>query len=217
MKPTILFDLDGTLIDSTDAIVESFYTVFKELNYEKPKYEDILPLIGQTLKDMFVSLGIKENHIQESIKKYKTFYRSIQQEKTTLLPQAKDAISLASSFANIGIVTTKMSTYLPSLLDYLTIGHFFNPKYIIGFNDVKNPKPHQEPILLAINRIKADINNTWMIGDTIMDTLSAKNANIKSIGVLCGYSKEDILKQDASFICNNSFDAIKLIQKQYIK
>jgi len=195
---TILFDLDGTLIDSTDAILEGFEVAFNANNSEKPNDESIKELIGYPLDLMFKTLGVSDNLIDKHVLDYKMHYRKISTQKTTLLPNAKEAIELASSFATLAVVTTKTARYSKELLEHLEVFHHF--KALVGREDVTNPKPHEEPILKALNILDRESKNCFMIGDTNLDTISAKNANIKSIGVLTGYDKNleaDIIKKDA--------------------
>ena len=114
MKQIILFDLDGTLIDSTEAILESFYYSFdknKDLFVFDQDDKAIKQYIGYTLEDMFGALGVPTIHIDKFVASYKEHYRKISNEKTILLPDAKEAILLASSFATLGIVTTKTTQY----------------------------------------------------------------------------------------------------------
>ena len=206
---TILFDLDGTLIDSTDAILESFAVAYKIFNENVPTDKDIKSLIGYPLDDMFEKLGCK-GHKWDYVDAYKKHYRIISKAKTTLLPQAKEAIQEASRFATLGIVTTKTGSYSKELLEHMEIMDYFD--VLIGRENVENPKPHAEPILKAINDLKSSKDSTWMIGDTILDLHSAQNAQIKSIGVTCGYGKEKELQNYTDYVVSNTYLAINLIK-----
>ena len=74
----ILFDLDGTLIDSTDAIVSTFMHTFKEMNYNfEGNEEDIKSLIGYPLDIMYQDLGIEKNVVWDFVASYKNRYRKI--------------------------------------------------------------------------------------------------------------------------------------------
>jgi len=112
---TILFDLDGTLIDSTEAILEGFEVAFKAFNKEVD-FDKVKRLIGLPLDEMMRRLGVEEELVWDYVEKYKLHYRKISKQKTKLLPVAKDAIITASSFARLGIVTTKTARYSKDIL-----------------------------------------------------------------------------------------------------
>ena len=205
---TILFDLDGTLIDSTDAILEGFEVAYDTFGEISPDSQDIKDLIGYPLDIMFEELGCKGDK-WDYVDAYKKHYRIISRAKTTLLPLAREAVEEAARFAKLGIVTTKTARYSEELLEHMDIMHHFD--VLIGRESVKNPKPHAEPIHEAIKHLDASYESTWMIGDTLLDLDSAKNAGIKSVGVLCGYGKKVDLEKRTKYITDNALDAVKLI------
>lgn len=206
MKYTILFDLDGTLIDSTNAILNSFKDALKILNLDIKEDIKIKNLIGYPLKNMFTMLYPDYfNLIDEFVKIYRERYSKIYLEQTTLLPKVDQALHLAYNFADLGIVTTKGGTFTPILLESLNIKKFF--KTLITLDDVKNPKPDAEPILLALNRLNKTQENAYMIGDTILDIQASLAANITPIALSCGYGDEDELKK-YSQIFPNAYEAI---------
>ncbi len=208
-KATILFDLDGTLIDSTEAILESFDESFKVFGIKTPSDNLIKSLIGHPLEIMYDGLGVPEENIQEIIKNYKEHYRKISRKKTILLPYAKEALEEASRFATLGIVTTKTKRYSIELLEHMEILRYF--AVLVGREDVQNPKPHAEPILKAMTKLKVKNEDTWMIGDTVMDLQSAKNAEVNCVGVTCGYGERKELESLSENIFSNSLDAVKFI------
>ena len=185
----ILFDLDGTLIDSTTAIVGCFYHSFKELDFDfTGNDEDIKNEIGYPLDIMYASLGVEKSKVWDFVDSYKKEYRKISQAQTFLLKNALETVKLASSFARLGIVTTKTTAYTLPLLENFGIMKYFET--IIGRKEVKNPKPHPEPVLKALENMNLKPHkNIFMIGDTKLDIIAANEANISSIAVLCGYGK----------------------------
>ncbi len=213
MENIILFDLDGTLIDSTEAIVSTFHHAFKEMNYDfKGTDKDIMDLIGHPLDIMFLDLGIDEDVVWDFVHAYKERYRKISTEKTLLLCDAIETLEYASKFARLSVVTTKTGAYTIPLLEHFGILKYF--EIITGREHVENPKPHPEPILITLDQMKiGKTSNIWMIGDTQLDILAANSAGVNSVGVLCGYGSEDDLKQYTSFISKNSLEAVKLIKK----
>ncbi len=205
----ILFDLDGTLIDSTEAIVESFTVAFSQFGSVIPDENLIKTQIGYPLENMFVSLGVENAMIWEYVQAYKQHYRKISCAKTRLLPMAKEAIVLASANAILGVVTTKTGKYSIELLEFMNLMHFFD--VLIGRENVTFPKPNPEPIEKALHQLPKVTSGAWMIGDTCMDMEAASSANIDGIGVLCGYAAKADLQKCTENIAKNSYEAVRQI------
>ncbi len=205
----ILFDLDGTLIDSTEAILESFGVAFKAFEDEVPANELIKAEIGHPLDVMFQILGVEKERVWDYVNAYKMHYREISCAKTMLLPKAREAVELASKHATLGIVTTKTAKYSIELLEHMGLMSYF--EVLIGREDVQNPKPHPEPIQKALLKLPTVTNEIWMIGDTCMDMLSAKSANIASVGVTCGYGSVEMLSKCSDNIYQNALQAVTFI------
>ena len=207
----ILFDLDGTLIDSTEAILESFHKAFEIHGAVSPSDEMIKSLIGHPLDYMFVHLGVEEKKVWDFVASYKEHYRQISTQKTVLLPRAEETIELASTFATLGIVTTKTGRYSKILMEYFGVMEKF--AVLVGREDVEEPKPAAEPILKALSQLPARDEEVWMIGDTTMDLLSAKNAGVNSIGVRCGYGSNDELNAYTNVIFSDAYEAVSYLKR----
>lgn len=206
----ILFDLDGTLIDSTEAILESFSKAYAKCGGEVPADESITPLIGLPLEIMFVKLGVNESEAMNYVQAYKEHYRTIHIQKTVLLPNVEEALKIARVCARLGVVTTKTGKYSRELLEHFNLMHYFD--VLIGSEDVENLKPHPEPIFKALDALAHSYGTvSYMIGDTITDILAAQEADIASIGVLSGYGNEDELEEDADFVTKDVLDAVQII------
>jgi len=208
----ILFDLDGTLIDSTEAILESFHNSFDVHNATHPSDEAIKALIGYPLDIMYGELKVEEEKIWEYVSTYKEHYREISRQKTKLLHNAREAVELAASFAEIGIVTTKTGKYSQVIMEHFGLMDHF--KVLIGREHVQNPKPDAEPIQKALLAFDIRDTNIWMIGDTKLDLISAKNAGVNSIGVLSGYDPKEVLEQHTNVIFEDALEAMKWLKSR---
>ena len=210
MKKVILYDLDGTIIDSTDAIVDTFYYTFEKIgfNYNGSK-EQIIKQIGYPLEIMYKNLGIEDSIIDDIVLMYKLQYRTISKAQTSLLYGAIQSLEFASKNAILAIVTTKTTKYTIPLLEHLDIIKYF--KVIVGRQEVTNPKPHPEPIFKAMELLNIDNSyDIWMIGDTKLDLIAAKEAGVKSVGVLSGYGTKDELELYSSYVVDNVLEATKI-------
>ena len=213
----ILFDLDGTLIDSTDAILASFNHTFKELNFDfKGNDKNIKDLIGYPLDIMYKELGVEESKVWDFVDAYKNQYRRVSKGQTTLLDNAYEAVLLASQFARLGVVTTKTRMYTMPLLEHFNIAQLF--EIVTGRENVENPKPHPEPILITLEQMNYDKNlhDVWMIGDTKLDLIAANDARVNSIGVLCGYGEILELEKYTKFIEKDALSAVNFLKNKKI-
>ncbi|MFH0710649.1 MAG: HAD family hydrolase [Pseudomonadota bacterium] len=216
MKKIILFDLDGTLIDSTEAILESFYhSIRTHGEIDELNDEMITSQIGHTLETMFAGVGISNETIAVHVNTYKLYYREIACQKTFMLPHAIEAIKEAAKFARLGIVTTKTGHYSRELMEHFAVMDYF--EVLIGFENVANPKPHPEPILTALEQMKSDTENVWMIGDTRLDLECSVRAGVDAIGVLSGYDNFEQLSTFDFVIQDNVLNAVRHIAKKGIK
>ncbi|WP_201352378.1 HAD family hydrolase [Hydrogenimonas urashimensis] len=186
-SPVILFDLDGTLIDSTEAILESFGEAFGAHALPCPEAAVITKMIGMPLREMFLRLGVDNERADAFVAAYKAHYRKISREKTVLLPGAKEAVETAAEFARLGIVTTKTGRYSIDLLEHLELMHFFET--LVGSEDVRRHKPHPEPVFKALERMGVSTKSVWLIGDTPMDVEAALAAGVNPFAVTCGYGQ----------------------------
>lgn len=207
----LLFDLDGTLIDSTQAILESFVNASLFFGYNfKGREEEIQALIGSPLREMFIKMGLPQGEIEECVKLYRSNYERIYLQKTILLPKVMDSFKMLPSSYLLGVVTSKSSFFSKKILENLgMIKYFFR---IVGIDDVKEPKPSAEPIFKALEGLEYDKSQVYMIGDTFFDMQSAKNADVVGIGVQGKYDKN--LKEYTDFVFEDIHQALEYIKQQ---
>ena len=207
----LLFDLDGTLIDSTQAILESFINASLLFGFNfKGRENEIQALIGHPLREMFVKMGLPQGEIEECVKLYRSNYERIYLEKTILLPKVKDSFKNLPSSYLLGVVTSKSSYFSKKILENLgMLDYFFR---VVGIDDVSEPKPSAEPIYTALEGLEYDKSRVYMIGDTFFDMQSAKNAGVVGIGVQGKYDKN--LAEYTDFVFSDMQEALEHIKHQ---
>ncbi len=192
-KPVFLFDMDGTLIDASPAIYNSAIVALKTAGIGDPGRAVIESQIGLPLPDMFRALHVRENDIESAVESYRQEFRRSGRSGTTLLPGALEACKMASENGRTAVVTTKTGWYTRELIVSLGIGDYLET--VVGYEDVKNPKPHPEPVYLAVEKLglpsiadKPAVDHIWMIGDTKYDLGAAINAGVRC-AIVPGFGK----------------------------
>lgn len=173
---TILFDLDGTLIDSKEIIVKAAYQTAQHYQANIIRYQDLEHHFGMDL-GQFLASNLSE---KEGAKVMFTNEKAKQYMFSPLFPNVKNSLKqLREHSFQLGVVTNQQKDLAEKVLDHHGICELFD--IIITKDDVKEPKPSPAPILLALERLPANPENSMMIGDTAFDSLAAQAAGIPCI------------------------------------
>lgn len=180
MNQAIIFDLDGTLLNTDLLIKKSFIHAFEKY---KPGYtlseEELLSFLGPTLDNTF-SRYFDQKDIAEIIDYYREYNHYHHKDYVTIYPTVKDTLeTLKKQGYPLAIVTTKLKEAAYIGLDLFQIRDYFD--VVIGCDEVRKSKPDPEGILKAMAFMKVD--QAYYIGDNVTDIQAGKNAHIKTIGV----------------------------------
>lgn len=177
---TLLFDLDGTLIDTNDLIISSFLHTLGHYYPEQYKREDVLPFIGPTLLETFSS--IDKDRAQEMIEKYREHNLANHDLLVKEFEGVFDTIkTMHEKGYKLGIVTTKMRHTVNMGLRLTKLDQFFD--VVVCLDDVQHAKPDPEPIFKALSLLESSAEEAIMVGDNYHDILAGKNAGTKTAGV----------------------------------
>lgn len=195
----IIFDFDGTIVDTSEGIVKSIHYAFERLNIHKITDQEIRAIIGPPLRDM-LELLLKtqdEELIASGIRFFRERYGNEGLRELELYKGVRETLQiLYKNNFNLFIVTSKPYIFVLHILQELGIRHYF--KDISGVK--MNGKDLDKITRLGQIISKYDLLNkqTIMIGDSCEDIIAAKLNHIRSLGVEYGYGKkEDLLKQGA--------------------
>jgi len=188
---TILFDLDGTLIDTNELIYKSFVHTFDHYGYSFSK-EEILQFNGPPLIETFTELN--PDLADEMIETYRKHNLKHHNDYVTLFPNVKETLDLLyENGKQLGIVSAKMRPGVELGLEVTGIKKYF--KTIVSVDDIVNPKPHPEPVLKAIKNLQGEPNTSIMVGDNYHDIESGKNAGVQTVAVAWSVKGEEYLQQ----------------------
>jgi pyrophosphatase PpaX len=208
---TILFDLDGTLIDTNEIIIKSYQHAYKtHLPNLSISRQTIIDQIGPTLNDIFSLYTDSPFTIKALIDTYREYYVEHEDKYHKLYPKVYETIHyLKSNGYQLGIVTSKFKIAAWPSFTHYKLDSLFD--VFIALDDVKSPKPNKEPVLKALSHFKT-IRGAMMIGDNQGDILSGKNAGILSAGVAWSIKgKAHLKKVNPDYMFETMDDIIKLL------
>lgn len=189
---TLLFDLDGTLIDTNDLIITSFLHTLEKYYPGQYGREDVLPFMGPPLIDNFRSLD--PERAEELVKEYRTFNLANHDRLVKEFPGVYETIkTLKQQDFKLGIVTTKLYDTVIKGLKLTKLDPFFD--VIVALDHVTKAKPDPEPVFSALDQLKSAPDKAIMVGDNFHDILAGKNAGTKTAGVAWTTKGRDYLAQ----------------------
>ena len=214
MKKTVIFDLDGTLLDSIEDIASSMNKVLESLQLPTHKIEDYKHFVGGGV-DILVenALSNQSKEIKdEVIKRFKIEYDGKLHSKTLPYDGIYELLDeLKKLDINLAVLSNKPHEFTVSY-----VNHFFknyNFKEIHGQKKDVPKKPDPKAALYIVKCLDSSCENTYFIGDTKIDMQTAKNANMTAIGVLWGFRDEKELRDfGADFIVSNPLEILKILQ-----
>ncbi|MGM0596075.1 MAG: HAD family hydrolase [Myxococcota bacterium] len=200
----LIFDLDGTLIDTRKDIVRAVNLTLDELGYPRCGFEEIVSRVGYGPGQLILKCISRELEPKDQEKARKTFSRVYHEnliEDSDFFPGMKTMLAGLEQF-NKAIVTNKSTPHLEKTLSILQGKHFFD--LYQGIDENNPPKPDPEVTLKVMRILKADPKDTLFIGDSEIDLHTGKNAGIKTCGVLWGYrSEQELARENPDYLVKN--------------
>ncbi|MEH6908111.1 pyrophosphatase PpaX [Bacillus sp. AFS006103] len=206
---TILFDLDGTLIDTNELIISTYLHTLEKYYPSKYQREDVLPFLGPTLHEAFGS--INPDLVEEMVLEYRAFNIANHDELVTEFAGVFETVqSLKDKGYKLGIVTTKRHDVTLKGLRLMDLERFF--EVVVTYDHVSKTKPDPEPIFKALEQLDSTPEETMMVGDNYHDILAGKNAGTVTAG--CAWSikgRDYIAKYEPDYILENMADLLTIL------
>ncbi len=210
----VLFDLDGTLIDSIPLIRESFrYTAKKVLGREIPD-EVLLANVGRPL-DVQMKL-IDPEKADELVRVYREHNHKHHDEWIKPIAGMPELLKTLKEYSvKIGVVTSKSRWLAERGLRVCKIDGYIDA--LVAADDVTNPKPHPEPILKCLKMLRGSADESVYVGDSPFDIQSGKNAGLKTIAVPFGpFTLERLLEAKPDFVAKTTEELKELILNNFV-
>ena len=210
---TILFDLDGTLINTNDIIVRSFRATFNRHFPEvEVTNEMIHSYIGPTLEQTFSEYTSDPFLIQDMIDSYREFYVVFEIGNFEIYPDVIEVVTdLKEKGYNLGILTSKFKVAAWPSFTHYHLEEVFDS--FTALDDVEHPKPHRNAVETALANFPHH-KEAIMIGDNQGDILAGKNAGIYSAGVAWALKGRDhLLEVEPDFMLENMKDIYRVLDE----
>lgn len=204
----VLFDVDGTLLDTTEFIYQAYEHTFNNHGISPPTREELGKMMGKPLEEYyrFFAPNTDTNQLCET-------HRTFQAENLSLcipFPNTRSTLTeLKKAGLKIAAVTTRSKR---TSVDTLRVANLLNLiDTIISREDVENLKPHPEPLFKALEQLKVEPKNAVMIGDTDIDIKAGKNAGTKTIGASYGFQGNKIIDSNPDYVVDDIAETVPLI------
>ena len=216
-KKTIIFDLDGTLIDSLEDIAVCMNQVLKELNLPIHEMNDYKYFVGGGISILVDNaLNALNKEISDELKEKVTQrFKEIYDQKLHLKTKAYDGIyelldELVTLDCNIGILSNKPHEFTVQYANSLFSK--YNIKEVHGQKSDVPKKPDPIAAISIANSFNIPCEEIYFVGDTMVDMQTAVNANMIGIGVLWGFRDEkELMENGADFIVKHPLDILDII------
>jgi phosphoglycolate phosphatase len=208
----LIFDLDGTLIDSTNDLVDSVNATRAWAGLESLDVARVSSYVGNGAP-MLVRRALPdypEAELPHALRYFLDYYREHMLDSTTLYPGVREALDcLHSAGIPLAVLTNKPVRFSLHLIEGLGLDmHFFR---VYGGNSLAEKKPHPQGIDLLVEEAHASRARTIMVGDSAVDVITAHNAGVRACGVAWGFQPETFAQAPPDFMIRDMRELAEMV------
>jgi HAD superfamily hydrolase (TIGR01549 family) len=209
----IVFDLDGTLMDSSTTIYKAVMNTFDKLNIpvHLPQ-SDFENTIGAHFHDIFKDFNIELTDFEEFLEIYLSVYFNYIDD-TKFYPGVIEVLrKIKNKNFNTAILTTKAQGQTDTIVKNFNLNNYFN--YIMGRRTGIEIKPSPKPLLEICKALSVSPSETLMVGDSELDLKCGKSAGALTCGVTYGYrSRESLQKENPDYLIDTIEELMNVVLK----
>ena len=216
----VLFDLDGTLVDSAQDMYIALNLTLTEVAFPVVSYAQVTTWIGNGIEilvkralsgDIVVNSELSKHLVIDAVARFKSHYQQLAGDYVALYQHVETGLS-ATAHLPKAIVTNKDRVLTEQLLDKLNLTSHFK---VLVCGDDGEKKPSPAPLLKACEALNITPENAIMIGDSKSDIIAAKSAEIDVLALSYGYNQGFDLKElEPEYLCEGFLDIIPIINQQ---
>ena len=207
---SVIFDLDGTLVDSYQAIYLSFKYAYENMGLPPLPYEVVKKVVGRGLNQTFGDL-LGEDRVPQALTLFRKKYEEIFRNHSHLLPDVREVLeTLHRREVRMAVATNKFGRFSRAIFEHFGMGNYF--AVIVGDGDVSENKPNPEMIYYAIGKMGVEKEDTIFVGDSVIDVQTAKNAGLRIFAVPTGNTaREDLERAPPTVLLDRLLDLLTYI------
>ncbi len=215
MYELIVFDLDGTILNTLDDLTDSLNVVFKELGYPKRTIEEVRNFVGNgvlKLIERAVPTNTSEEDVFKAFHRFSKYYQTHCAIKTKPYEGIIEVLQeLRKQGCKVAVTSNKIHPAVVSLCHKYFKGLI---DIAIGDNQIRPKKPNPDMVEYVLEQLKISKTKTIYVGDSDVDILTAKNTGIDCIVVDWGFRTRDFLiHHEAKKIASNPKELLQLLKK----
>lgn len=213
MRKLIIFDFDGTLADTREIIVRTNQEVQRRMGYPITEEADIMATVGLVLEECILTMypSLPREELPAWTAMYREVFNSLKGKMIPkLFPYVKETMeTLWERGFILSVASSRGNESLKDFLRDMGIAPFIS--YVLGAEDVKQGKPHPEPVLKTLQDLHFDASQALVVGDMPVDIQMGRGAGAKTCGVSYGNSGRDALLQSgADFVIDDFRELLSL-------
>lgn len=211
-KKAIFFDLDGTVTDSGEGIMNCATLALEHFGIPVPSREKMRVFVGPPLDQTFIKFGIPADKTDEAIKVFRSRYTTVGKFENFPYPGVREMLqALKEQGHRLFVATSKPEIMANEVLEHFELSGFFEK---IAGATLDGSRSHKADVITYLLGLTGDVGQTLMVGDTAYDVIGAAAHGIPTIGVSWGYgTAEDMEKAGAIAIAHSMEELVDLINQ----
>lgn len=212
VQKTILFDLDGTLTDSGEGIINCAILALQHFGLPIPSREEMRVFVGPPLQESFIRHGVPADRTEEAVRIYRSRYIPIGKFENTPYPGIREMLeALKADGHKLYVATSKPEAMSIEILEHFDLARYFDQ--ICGAT-MDFSRSSKEAVIAYLLEQNGRSDNTVMVGDTKFDILGAASHGIPAIGVAWGYGETaDMEAAGAAAIAHSPEELLELLRR----
>ena len=211
-KKAIFFDLDGTLTDSGEGIMNCAALALEHFGLPVPDREQMRVFVGPPLDQTFIRFGVPADRTDEAIAVFRSRYRTVGKFENFPYPGIRETLqTLKEQGHRLFVATSKPEVLANEVLNHFDLARYFEQ---IAGATLDGSRSHKADVITYLLGLTGDVGQTLMVGDTAFDVIGAAAHGIPTIGVSWGYGTvEDMEKAGAKAIAHSMGELAELINQ----